>query len=263
MVPMTEADVKQLDSISEFYDALASDYDAMTSFERRFVLEKPFFRVLVEKYKIQTALDAGCGTGFHSLLLAQLGVRMTAVDISVEMLERVHRHAKEMELSISTLHSSFQTVSLHTTDVYDAVVSMGNSLPHLLSLDDLRSAIENFAAVLKPGGVLFLQNLNYERILSKQERIQSVKEAGNTTFIRFYDYEPPFLLFNILTIHRHREEAEKQLRTIRLRPIVSAELLPLLTEFGFVEIKTYGGITMEEFRPLESKDLVILARKAE
>jgi 2-polyprenyl-3-methyl-5-hydroxy-6-metoxy-1,4-benzoquinol methylase len=263
MVPTTEEDVKQLDSISEFYDALASEYDAMTSFERRFVHEKPFFRVLVEKYKIRTALDAGCGTGFHSLLLAQLGVKMTAVDISTEMLERVQRHAKEMELSISTLRSSFQTLRSNTIGSYDAVVSLGNSLPHLLSLDDLRSAIVNFAAILKPGGVLFLQNLNYERILSRQERVQSVKEAGDTTFVRFYDYERPFLSFNILTIRRHGGDSVEQLRTIRLRPIVSAELLPLLTESGFVDIKTYGGITMEEFRPLEAKDLVILARKPE
>jgi ubiquinone/menaquinone biosynthesis C-methylase UbiE len=69
-------------TVAKFYDALAPDYDTMTGFQKRFVHEKPFFRLLVEKYKIRTVLDAGCGTGFHSLLLAQLGVQVTAIDVS-------------------------------------------------------------------------------------------------------------------------------------------------------------------------------------
>jgi hypothetical protein len=52
----------------KFYDELDADYDEMTGFERRFSHERPFFRMLIERYNVSTALDAGCGTGFQSLL---------------------------------------------------------------------------------------------------------------------------------------------------------------------------------------------------
>ena len=94
--------------IPAFYDSLAPDYDDMTGFGKRFVHEKPFFRLLVENHRIGTALDAGCGTGFHSLLLAQLGVRVTAVDVSAEMLDRLERHGREMGLPVNRVRSDFQ-----------------------------------------------------------------------------------------------------------------------------------------------------------
>ena len=94
---MTEDKTPPSSGIPAFYDRLAPDYDEMTGFGKRFVHEKPFFRPLVENLNIATALDAGCGTGFHSLLLAQLGVRVTAVDVSGGMLARLELHGREME----------------------------------------------------------------------------------------------------------------------------------------------------------------------
>ena len=58
-----------LAGVTQFYDNLADDYDAMTGFEKRFVHERPFFNLLMQRYGITSALDAGAGTGFHSLLL--------------------------------------------------------------------------------------------------------------------------------------------------------------------------------------------------
>ncbi len=79
MVPMTER--SPMREVASFYDWLAPDYDLMTGFEKRFAHEEPFFRILLGRQTITTAVDAGCGTGFHSLLLAQLGVSVTAVDV--------------------------------------------------------------------------------------------------------------------------------------------------------------------------------------
>ena len=56
---------------ADFYDVLAADYNAMTNFERRLITEQPLYRALVDRYHIHTALDAGCGTGFHSILQRQ------------------------------------------------------------------------------------------------------------------------------------------------------------------------------------------------
>lgn len=258
MVRMTEK--TNLEEIERFYDGLAPRYDAMTGFQRRFAQEKPFFRLLVENNGVKTAIDAGCGTGFHSLLLAQLGVHVTAVDVSEEMLSLVRAHATDMGVRIGTLHSTFQSLAAKGLAGTDAVFCLGNSLSHLLTPEDLRESMRNFVRVLRPGGIFFAQLLNYERILSKRERVQSVKEEGGSMYVRFYDYGDAFLLFNILTIRRSPSGLIPELQSVRLRPLCRRDLVEAMEGAGFGEVRTFGSIAMEEFSPEESRDLVLLAR---
>ena len=261
MVPMIDMDASLEHGVTEFYDKLAPDYDAMTGFEKRFVHERPFFRMLVEKHGIRTALDAGCGTGFHSLLLARLGVEVTAVDISPNMLAIAGAHAKEMQLPLHLVESSFQSLPTLAPGPYDAVFTMGNSLAHLLTKEDLERSLAAFAAVLAPRGVLFLQNLNYDRIMEKKEHIQSVKEGGDATYIRSYEYGNELIHFQILKLVHQGPNVVHALNTVDLRPVLHGELVEMLGTAGFDDIKTYGGVSMEEFQVQSSRDLVVLARK--
>ncbi|MBI3788902.1 MAG: class I SAM-dependent methyltransferase [Ignavibacteriales bacterium] len=248
-------------NVLAFYDALAPDYDTMTGFHKRFIQEKPFFHLLVDRYKIKTALDAGCGTGFHALLLSQLGVKVTAVDISREMLKRLARHAKELDLNIELVESSFQDLRKKLNRPFDAVMSLGNSIAHLLSDKDLHAALANFASSLNPNGILLLQNLNYDRILNTHERVQSVKEADGKTFVRFYDYDEKSVAFNILTTETINGSSTQHLKTVRLRPLREDELVSALREAGFTDIRLFGSISLDEFRKEKSKDLVVLAKR--
>ncbi len=259
MGPMTE--ITKETSIADFYDALAIDYDVMTGFEKRFEAERPVFRKIVEDYGIKTAVDAGCGTGFHSLLLAQLGVTVTAVDISPTMLENVSLHARKLGLSINTTASTFQSIADRLNQQYDAVFCLGNSLAHTLHDDDLRAALAGFASVTKPEGVLVIQILNYDRILEKRERVQNVRQAGNTTFIRFYDFEKEIIRFNILKLEKKNAGIEHTLNSISLRPWRQSEINTFLTRCGFYDVKSFGSISLNDYNPGSSKDLVIVARK--
>lgn len=248
-------------SFVAFYDSIAPEYDAMTNFQKRFVQEKPFFNLLVQKYGIKSALDAGAGTGFHSLLLAQLGVKVTSVDSSAEMLKRARAHAREMDLDIATYRADFRNLQKEVPGTFDAVISMGNSLAHLLSAGELRTALRNFLLKLNAGGMLFLQMLNYERILARRESIQSVKESDGMTFIRYYDFRGALVNFNILRLEKKNGIIEHALHSTLLRPVTKNEILSLLADAGFVKMKIAGSISMDEFQPMKSKDLVVLARK--
>lgn len=258
MVPTTDPD--DLLDITRFYDGLAPDYDAMTGFDRRFAQEKPFFRLLIENNGIQTAIDAGSGTGFHSLLLAQMGVAVTAVDVSGEMLSRLRLHAREMNLSVETVQSTFQALAAKLPPGADAVFCLGNSLAHLLTPADLAESLRNFARLLKPGGIFFGQMLNYDRILSSGDRIQSVKEEGGSVFVRFYDFAGPQLVFNILTLRKTGGGFTHALQSLRLRPVRREEFVNALAASGFGEIRVFGSVAMEEFDPAKSRDLVLFAR---
>ncbi|HMK38806.1 MAG TPA: class I SAM-dependent methyltransferase [Bacteroidota bacterium] len=248
-------------NVPAFYDALAPEYDEMTGFGKRFVHEKPFFRLLVENHGIATALDAGCGTGFHALLLAQLGVRVTAVDVSNEMLGRLERHGKEMDLSVRGVRSDFLSLRDAVAGPFDAVFCMGNTLPHLLHEADVRTALGNFLSLTAPGGLLFLQILNYDRILATRERILGAREINGVTYVRFYDFDDSGgpVLFNVLRLEKKEQELRTGLITVPLLPLTSGCIIGILEQCGYRRITTFGSIAMDPFHPAQSKDLVILA----
>jgi ubiquinone/menaquinone biosynthesis C-methylase UbiE len=58
---------------TEFYDRLAEFFDVMTDWQSRLDVELPFIESVLERYRAQTILDAACGTGGHSIALAQRG----------------------------------------------------------------------------------------------------------------------------------------------------------------------------------------------
>jgi SAM-dependent methyltransferase len=243
-----------------FYDACAGDYDRMTGFERRFVAERPSFKRIVERYGIGSALDAGAGTGFHSLLLTELGVRVTAIDLSTAMLDRLSSHARERDVEIETRGSDFQELPPEWSGRFDAVFCLGNSLPHLLGAEELARTLREFRRVLRPpGGVLFAQLLNYERILASRERVVGVKRDGETIFVRFYDFEGELIRFNILRLDEREGEMDHRLDTVTLRPWKGGELAAALHEAGFVRTQEYGGMAMEPYHGGESRDLVAVA----
>jgi 2-polyprenyl-3-methyl-5-hydroxy-6-metoxy-1,4-benzoquinol methylase len=245
----------------KFYDELAADYDGMTGFEQRFPHERPFFRMLIERYKLTNALDAGCGTGFHSLLLAQLGLQVTATDISEEMLIQTRKHAKEYGLHIKTINSTFPELKKAVHNNFDSVFCLGNTCVHLLTEKELLDSLKNFYDMLNSEGLLLLQILNYSRILPQHERIQSIKEANGKMFVRFYDYENKLIRFNILTIEKSKERILHSLRSVKLRPWKAPDIIRLLRNAGFTDVKIFGSIAMGNYEAKTSKDVVLLARR--
>jgi glycine/sarcosine N-methyltransferase len=258
---MTDAGNSALTGVSSMYDRLAPEYDDMTGFGKRFVREKPFFRLIVERHGITTAIDAGCGTGFHSLLLAQLGVHVTAVDISGGMLDRLGRHASEMGLNIRRVRSDFGSLQGAVKGPFDAVFCMGNTLPHLLNVQEIRNTLVTFVSLLRPGGLLFLQMLNYARILSTRERVQNARERNGVTFVRFYDFDgtEDLIHFNVLRLEKNEQKITTELMTVPLLPLTAEGLLPALAQCGYEQIKMFGSVAMDPFDPASSTDLVVTA----
>ena len=70
----------------------------------------------------------------------------------------------------------------------DMIICRGNTLPHLLTMENMKSCIKSFKRVCSPNGLLILQWLNYDLI--KKTRKRQVGITGNETaiFHRFYDF---------------------------------------------------------------------------
>lgn len=231
----------------------------MIGFEDRLKKERPIIEKFVSEYQIQAALDAGCGTGFNSIVLAQLGVQVTATDISEHMLHRAKNNAERKGVHIDTRRCSFEDVAALAHRMYDAVFCLGNSLAHLTTKKDLKKSLKSFKYVLRPGGTLVLQLLNYTRILHDQERIVHIKEVQGKTFIRFYDFMDERLIFNILTLQKEGNSIRHNLHSIHLHPWQSEEIIHSLHSSGYKDIQRYGSMALEPYHKNTSKDLIIVA----
>jgi SAM-dependent methyltransferase len=97
-------------------------------------------------------LDAACGEGYGSALLAQTGAAVKAVDISSQAISHARKrygHLENIEFQVADC-----TELPFDDEAFDRIVSF-ETLEHLLEQDKL---LAEFRRVLKPGGFLVLSS---------------------------------------------------------------------------------------------------------
>jgi len=245
----------------KFYDDIAGFYDDMTRFSERLDKEKPVFQNIIKKHCIKTALDVACGTGLHTILLNELGVKTVGVDISAKMLKIAKIHAKNRGLDLQFLNLTMNELSDNINEKFDALFCLGNSLPHLQTESELDNAFANFAGILHKKGIVFLQLLNYAKILKTKKRIINISYKDNHEFIRFYDFYENKIQFNILTIKKENDKIAHSLNSTILVPYLQDDITKALKNHDFHEINIFTNLQGHPFQKRNSDNLVITAIK--
>lgn len=107
--------------IRRIWDEDAAHYDRSHSPRRPHVLaawRATLRRLLPEPPA--TVLDQGAGTGFVSLMLADLGYQVTAIDVSAQMLAVLRSKADRVGVNVRTLHAD--AAHPPSGETFDAVV---------------------------------------------------------------------------------------------------------------------------------------------
>ena len=102
------------------------------------------------------ALDVGCGGGLLSEALARAGASVTAIDLAPAVLDVARLHLHESGLVVDYRETSVEALAAEMPEAFDLVACM-EMLEHV---PDPGSVIRACAALLKPGGTLFLSTLN-------------------------------------------------------------------------------------------------------
>jgi SAM-dependent methyltransferase len=138
-------------AVARLFDAMAPTYDDLEPwYEHLYDLLHRILRETIGRAPSPDAraLDAGCGTGFQSALLAELGWQTHGVDVSAGLLAVARRRQPEAALALGTVEAlPYPRAS------FDAVVCCGSTLSFV---DDPIRALAELGRVLRPGGRLLL-----------------------------------------------------------------------------------------------------------
>lgn len=252
----------------ELYDAFSADYDRFVDWKQRLAYEWPFLDAQLSQFAAKRVLDAACGTGQHAIAMAHAGYRVDAADLSAQMVARAQTNAAQAGASVQVHQAGFgemlTTLGTDALGGYDAITCLGNSIPHILTQAGLDVALRDMAAVLSPGGVLIIQQRNFDRVLAQQLRFMppESQQQGNREwlFMRFYDWEAQGrLAFNVVRMERQIGEPwQSQVGRTWLYPWTQTEITEALAHAGF-RSTLYGSLAGDTYDAEQSSDLVAVA----
>ncbi|MBN2509413.1 MAG: class I SAM-dependent methyltransferase [Spirochaetales bacterium] len=188
--------------------------------------------------------DAGCATGSLGLALAEEGFRVLGIDVNEDMIAIAEERAQDARLSTAVC---FKTGNImHIGDIagpgrFSAVVCFGNTLPHLCSLGDRLSFLKSASSVLVPGGALFLQMLNYDKIMKNRPRNLPAIDTPNLRFVRSYDYDSNGSCIEFSVSLTVKETEETFSGSVLLTPIFHDMLKDELAGCGFTKGNAFSG----------------------
>lgn len=113
--------------------------------------DTPAFFEFIGDIKNKTVLDAGCGEGSNTRLLAKSGATVFGVDISSKMLEvAINKEAKK---PLGITYECISCTNLHklTDASFDVVIAFMS----LMDFADYKNALKEFNRILKASGDLF------------------------------------------------------------------------------------------------------------
>ena len=246
----------------KFYESVSDFYDDMTSFGKRLNTERPIFKNWLDRYRFRNALDTACGSGLHTIILNLLGVSTTGTDISMPMLKNARINARQLGINPVFIRAPLEDLSIIFNRKFDVIFCLGNTIPHILSRDNLYTIFKGFLKLLTKQGKLIIQLLNYSKILAEKERIVSINKNMNQVYVRFYDFMDSFIRFNVLRINWKNQQPRYFLKSTYLYPYRFSDLQILLNKADFLTISTFGNMKFALFDENESQNLVMVCEKA-
>lgn len=143
---------KRLEEIRRYWNQRAEGYarsnqEELEGTERVYWEEQLLQSLKGKDYK--KVLDIGCGPGFFSVLLAQMGYEVTAVDYTENMLSEAKKNADAYGVHIDFQRMDAQKLAF-PDESFDFIVSRNV----LWNLEEPKHAYGEWLRVLRPGGSL-------------------------------------------------------------------------------------------------------------
>lgn len=242
------------------YHALAVSYDRLTN-DVDYKATVDFYMQLLRKEGVspKTAVDLACGTGSVAILLAQMGIRVTGVDLSEEMLTVAMQKAQQLPHMPTFVCQPLQELRLPRA--VDLAVCALDSLDYITDPEDCRAAIHRIYKVLNPGGC-FIFDVNTPEKLRAMDGQVFLDEDDDVYCVwrGSFDEQTNICSYGMDLFQRSGNIWHRSFEEHREYAYSAEQLVGYLKEAGFTGIRVYGDRRFEE--PAEGEQRIyIKARK--
>lgn len=219
-----------------------NSFDDFIDWEKRREGENGFLVNTLMRYHAKSVLDAGMGTACDAIYLAKEGFKVTGNEVDNAFYKKALQNAKREKASFEVVQYDWRVLSEKLGENrFDAVLLLGNSLAYIYEREEQVRAVNNFLKILKPSGILLIDERNYPYIMSHKEEILNKKSVasdryvycGTKTEVHPTSIEENKIVFEY--IHNN-----KQYSLLALYPFKKGEMLEIIKAAGFLSVQQYS-----------------------
>ena len=222
------------------YQNLAASYDRLTS-DVDYESWVAFAQAILEKEGLRprTVADLACGTGSVTRILTERGYRVTAVDLSEEMLTEAMDKCSDLENLPAFIHQDL--AELRLPRAVDMAVCFLDSMDYILEPSDCEKAILRTYRVLNPGGIFIFDVNTPEKLRAMDGQVfLDEDDAVYCVWRGEFDGETNICTYGMDLFQR---EGEKWIRSFEEHQEYAysiGQLRDFLKRAGFTKIEVYA-----------------------
>lgn len=221
----------------ELFENYGRKYDK-EKYTRGTIGECDFIEKEINFVKTTRILDIGCGTGRHSIELAQRGYSVTGIDLSKSLLKRARQKASKLNIKVDFQNQDARNLIFE--DEFSLVIMLCEGAFPLMETDEMNYQIlSNAAKALKERGKLIFTTLNglFPLFHSVKKMINSGSNEGESSKNTF-----DLLTFRDYSIYETEDDDGNKLKLrCNERYYVPSEITWLLKTLNFKTIDIFGA----------------------
>lgn len=244
--------------MSWFYDWFNADeylqvYKHRDEAEAISLLELIF--TVLKKEEIKTVLDMACGSGRHAIQFARLGLDVTAVDLSENLLKEACRNAKTAAVDIEFIQSDIR--KFNPSKKYDLAVNLFTSIGYFDDDEENLNVIKKAYNCLSANGFFILDYFN-KNFLELNIVPTSVQKNGDQIVIQNRFIKDNRVIKEII-FKMKNGKSKSFFESVRLYSF--KELENMIIKSGFTIKNVFGDYSGNEFVLESSPRVIIIAQR--
>ncbi|MFN2614655.1 MAG: class I SAM-dependent methyltransferase [Actinomycetota bacterium] len=246
--------------VSGFYDRLAGAYHLIYSDWRKGVARQgAVLDRLIRTYLSDgphRVLDCTCGIGTQAIGLATRGHSVHGTDLSAASVERAAREAATFAVDATFDVADVRALQAVVPGEFDVVITCDNSLPHLLTDDELDAATRSMRAKLRHQGLLIASIRDYDQLVRTRPRFDDPRliedDAGTRVVLQQWDWSVDGSRYTVNHFIMSKSDGSWTLAhgSVEYRALLRKDLDASLARNGFGDMKWHAPSSTGYFQPV-------------
>lgn len=201
------------------------------------------------------AVDLGCGSGFQTVALTDLGAtRVHAIDTSAALLRELERYAGAR--SVTTHEADLMDFDAVVGSKADTIVCMGDTLTHLATKADVAALFGKVAGALRDDGRFVLSWRDLTHPPAGLDRFIPLRTTDDRAMMCFLEDQGETVLVHDLVYVRHEDGWQLQKSAYPKLKLSVEWVRGALTQAGLAPVheETVRGMTVLAAAPTSGAD---------